>query len=94
MIKKTLKTYSLQQSYFKKRTKFCEGYSFEFYLSVKGEGSHDSVDAEELSEEHDELESFLQEKDSTKSTIEMQEVATELINQHIMVASIKGKLDK
>ena len=56
------------------------------------------MDAEELSEEHDELDSLLQEGDTAaaraRSRAEVEDIAAQFINAHIMVLAIKEQLDE
>ena len=64
------------------------------YTVPVAEPPRDSVDAEELSEEHDEWDMYIQQQDSTKVTCEIQALCQQLTSQNILEDSIKQQLNR
>ena len=64
----------------------------ELFFSRLPDGSRESVDAEELCEEHDELDSALQEHDSASARREIEQITQEFVNEKIMVKTIQSQL--
>lgn len=68
-------------------------YSKELYIYMYRllDGSRDSVDAEELCEEHDELDSALQEHDSATTRQQVEQIGRDFVTENIMVATIQAQ---